>query len=65
MEINQFRVHASMAWWSSTDDFYTGMRAIALNLPGYGASSKTIGGWQGKAGLPCGASPRPWTCRLR
>ena len=28
-----------------------GMRAIALNLPGYGASSKTIGGWQGKAGF--------------
>ena len=27
------------------------MRAIALNLPGYGASSKTIGGWQGKAGF--------------
>ena len=28
-----------------------GMRGIALNLPGYGASSKTIGGWQGKAGF--------------
>ena len=28
-----------------------GMRAIALNLPGYGASSKAIGGWQGKAGF--------------
>ena len=27
------------------------MRAIALNLPGYGSSSKTIGGWEGKAGF--------------